>query len=311
MINAPQIQAPTQMPCCGSVNAKAFEILLIIGFILSTAGLTVNFILNMCIFKYSYSIFSLEIVLMALNVFCLIFAIVLRVWRSNGSVLTTSYSSSLCLSSVILVFSIISLLGSGALDGLFYYTIDFLTGDIDPETLQKRYDIYKLIFNKNKEMSKDNNCDISDDKTKLKILKLAPWISINLNAFVQVLSIFFLCIIRQRIKFKCDVGSSQSVPTQTAQPLTNRMDSQRNSGTNLGLSNNNMKNSNIYEGETKIKNTYKKKKKKDNKNNEKEKDVPESDDVEIVGKKKKKKKKSKKKSKSKDKGKKNSKNKVK
>lgn len=311
MINAPQIQAPTQMLCCGSVNAKAFEILLIIGFILSTAGLTVNFILNMYIFKYSYSIFSLEIVLMALNVFCLIFAIVLRVWRSNGSVLTTSYSSSLCLSSVILVFSIISLLGSGALDGLFYYTIDFLTGDIDPETLPKRYDIYKLIFNKNKEMSKDNNYDISDDKTKLKILKLLPWISINLNAFVQVLSIFFLCIIRQRIKFKSDVGSSQSVPTQTAQPLTNRMDSQRNSGTNLGLSNNNMKNSNIYEGETKIKNTYKKKKKKDNKNNEKEKDVPESDDVEIVGKKKKKKKKSKKKSKSKDKGKKNSKNKVK
>ena len=311
MINAPQIQAPTQMLCCGSVNAKAFEILLIIGFILSTAGLTVNFILNMYIFKYSYSIFSLEIVLMALNVFCLIFAIVLRVWRSNGSVLTTSYSSSLCLSSVILVFSIISLLGSGALDGLFYYTIDFLTGDIDPETLPKRYDIYKLIFNKNKEMSKDNNYDISDDKTKLKILKLLPWISINLNAFVQVLSIFFLCIIRQRIKFKSDVGSSQSVPTQTAQPLTNRMDSQRNSGTNLGLSNNNMKNSNIYEGETKIKNTYKKKKKKDNKNNEKEKDVPESDDIEIVGKKKKKKKKSKKKSKSKDKGKKNSKNKVK
>ena len=316
MINAPQIQAPTQMLCCGSVNAKAFEILLIIGFILSTAGLTVNFILNMYIFKYSYSIFSLEIVLMALNVFCLIFAIVLRVWRSNGSVLTTSYSSSLCLSSVILVFSIISLLGSGALDGLFYYTIDYLTGDIfdkidDPETLQKRDDIYKLIFNKNKEMSKDNNYDISDDKTKLKILKLLPWISINLNAFVQVLSIFFLCIIRQRIKFKSDVGSSQSVPTQTAQPLTNRMDSQRNSGTNLGLSNNNMKNSNIYEGETKIKNTYKKKKKKDNKNNEKEKDVPESDDVEIVGKKKKKKKKSKKKSKSKDKGKKNSKNKAK
>ena len=311
MINAPQIQAPTKMLCCGSVNAKAFEILLIIGFILSTAGLTVNFILNMYIFKYSYSIFSLEIVLMALNVFCLIFAIVLRVWRSNGSVLTTSYSSSLCLSSVILVFSIISLLGSGALDGLFYYTIDFLTGDIDPETLPKRYDIYKLIFNKNKEMSKDNNYDISDDKTKLKILKLLPWISINLNAFVQVLSIFFLCIIRQRIKFKSDVGSSQSVPTQTAQPLTNRMDSQRNSGTNLGLSNNNMKNSNIYEGETKIKNTYKKKKKKDNKNNEKEKDVPESDDVEIVGKKKKKKKKSKKKSKSKDKGKKSSKNKVK
>lgn len=316
MINAPQIQARTQMPCCGSVNAKAFEILLIIGFILSTAGLTVNFILNMYIFKYSYSIFSLEIVLMALNVFCLIFAIVLRVWRSNGSVLTTSYSSSLCLSSVILVFSIISLLGSGALDGLFYYTIDYLTGDIfdkidDPETLQKRDDIYKLIFNKNEDMSKDNNCDISDDKTKLKILKLLPWISINVNAFVQVLSIFFLCIIRQRIKFKSDVGSSQSVPTQTAQPLTNRMDSQRNSGTNLGLSNNNMKNSNIYEGETKIKNTYKKKKKKDNKNNEKEKDVPESDDVEIVDKKKKKKKKSKKKSKSKDKGKKNSKNKAK
>lgn len=317
MINAPQIQVPTHMPCCGSVHAKAFEILLIMGFILSTAGIVVEFIFNMYIFKYSYSIFSLEIALIALNVFCLVFAIIIRVWRSNGSVLTTSYSSSLCLSSVILVFSIISLLGSGALDGLYFYTIDFLTGDIydkndNPEDLVNRTNIFKLIFNKFEDMRKDDNLnDLGDDKTKLQILRLVPWISINFNAFIQVLSIFFLCIIRQRIKFKSDVGSSQTIPTQTVQPLSNRVDSQRNSGTNLGLSNNNMKNNNIYEVDTKIKNTSKKKKKKDKKNNVKENEVAESDDVEIVGKKKKKKKKPKKKSKSKDKGKRKSKNNVK
>ena len=95
---------------CGSVHAKIFEILLIVGYILSFVGLVVNLVLTMYCFKYSYSIFSLEICLVALNVFCLIFAILLRVWRSNGSVNTTLNSASLTLSSVILVLTIIILL---------------------------------------------------------------------------------------------------------------------------------------------------------------------------------------------------------
>ena len=310
MNNVPQVVVPNQTMCCGSVHAKIFEILLIIGYILSIGGLAVNIVLTMYCFKYSYSIFFIEIGLAALNLFCLIFAIILRVWRSNGSVQTINNSGSLCLSSVILVFSIIILLGSGAEDGLFYYTISFLTRDIlkeisDTNVLLNRQNIFLKIFNKYNDLFKDENyLDIFDNKSKLQILRLLPWISINFNALIQALSIFFICIIRQRIKFKTDLGSSQVVQTQVAQELNpNKTNSQRNSGTNLGLSNNN---GNIYE-DIKLKKPRKKKKSKD----EKENGLGNSDNIDIVGQKKGKKKNSKKKNKSKDKAKRNSKNKIK
>ena len=310
MNNVPQVVVPNQTMCCGSVHAKIFEILLIIGYILSIGGLAVNIVLTMYCFKYSYSIFFIEIGLAALNLVCLIFVIILRAWRSNGSVQTINNSGSLCLSSVILVFSIIILLGSGAEDGLFYYTISFLTRDIfkeisDTNVLLNRQNIFLKIFNKYNDLFKDENyLDIFDNKSKLQILRLLPWISINFNALIQALSIFFICIIRQRIKFKTDLGSSQVVQTQVAQELNpNKTNSQRNSGTNLGLSNNN---GNIYE-DIKLKKPRKKKKKHD----EKENGLGNSDNIDIVGQKKGKKKNSKKKSKSKDKAKRNSKNKIK
>ena len=310
MNNVPQVVVPNQTMCCGSVHAKIFEILLILGYILSIAGLAVNIVLTMYCFKYSYSIFFIEIGLAALNLFCLIFVIILRVWRSNGSVQSINNSGSLCLSSVILVFSIIILLGSGAEDGLFYYTISFLTGDIekeisDPQTYLDRTNIFLKIFNKYEDMGKKDIFDkIEESKSKQQILRLLPWISINFNALIQVLSIFFICIIRQRIKFKTDLGSSQVVQTQVAQELNpNKTNSQRNSKTNLGLSNNN---GNIYE-DIKLKKPRKKKKNKD----EKENGLGNSDNIDIVAQKKGKKKNSKKKNKSKDKSKRNSKNKIK
>lgn len=310
MNNVPQVVVPNQTMCCGSVHAKIFEILLILGYILSIAGLAVNIVLTMYCFKYSYSIFFIEIGLAALNLFCLIFVIILRVWRSNGSVQSINNSGSLCLSSVILVFSIIILLGSGAEDGLFYYTISFLTGDIekeisDPQTYLDRTNIFLKIFNKNEDMVKKDIFDkIEESKSKQQILRLLPWISINFNALIQALSIFFICIIRQRIKFKTDLGSSQVVQTQVAQELNpNKTNSQRNSKANLGLSNNN---GNIYE-DIKLKKPRKKKKNKD----EKENGLGNSDNIDIVAQKKGKKKNSKKKNKSKDKSKRNSKNKIK
>ena len=310
MNNVPQVVVPNQTMCCGSVHAKIFEILLILGYILSIAGLAVNIVLTMYCFKYSYSIFFIEIGLAALNLFCLIFVIILRVWRSNGSVQSINNSGSLCLSSVILVFSIIILLGSGAEDGLFYYTISFLTGDIekeisDPQTYLDRTNIFLKIFNKYEDMGKKDIFDkIEESKSKQQILRLLPWISINFNALIQILSIFFICIIRQRIKFKTDLGSSQVVQTQVAQELNpNKTNSQRNSKANLGLSNNN---GNLYE-DIKLKKPRKKKKNKD----EKENGLGNSDNIDIVAQKKGKKKNSKKKNKSKDKSKRNSKNKIK
>ena len=294
---------------CGSVHAKIFEILLIVGYILSIVGLAVNLVLTMYCFKYSYSIFSLEICLAALNIFCLIFAILLRVWRSNGSVNTTLNSASLTLSSVILVLAIIILLGSGAEDGLFYYTISLLTGDFYKKNLSEqeskdREEIFLKIFNKYKDMFKDRVWHkIQENKTKTQIIRLLPWISINFNALIQALSIFFIIIIRQRIKYKTDLESSQVVQTQVAQELNpNRTNLQRNSGTNLALSNNN---ANIYE-DINLKKPKKRRKSKEIKEN----GVDNSDNVDIVGKKKGKKKK-KKKSKSKDKAKRNSKSNIK
>ena len=293
---------------CGSVHAKIFEILLIVGYILSFVGLVVNLVLTMYCFKYSYSIFSLEICLVALNVFCLIFAILLRVWRSNGSVNTTLNSASLTLSSVILVLAIIILLGSGAEDGLFYYTISYLTRDIlkeglSDQELTDRSEIFQKIFNKYKDMDDDVWDKIQENKSKTQIIRLLPWISINFNALIQALSIFFIIIIRQRIKYKTDLESSQVVQTQVAQELNpNRTNLQRNSGTNLALSNNN---ANIYE-DINLKKPKKKRKSKEIKEN----GVDNSDNVDIVGKKKGKKKK-KKKSKSKDKAKRNSKSNIK
>ena len=294
---------------CGSVHAKIFEILLIVGYILSIVGLAVNLVLTMYCFKYSYSIFSLEICLAALNIFCLIFAILLRVWRSNGSVNTTLNSASLTLSSVILVLAIIILLGSGAEDGLFYYTISILTGDFykknpSRQESEDREEIFLKIFNKYEDMGKDGVWDkIQENKSKTQIIRLLPWISINFNALIQALSIFFIIIIRQRIKYKTDLESSQVVQTQVAQELNpNRTNLQRNSGTNLALSNNN---ANIYE-DINLKKPKKRRKSKEIKEN----GVDNSDNVDIVGKKKGKKKK-KKKSKSKDKAKRNSKSNIK
>lgn len=293
---------------CGSVHAKIFEILLIVGYILSFVGLVVNLVLTMYCFKYSYSIFSLEICLAALNIFCLIFAILLRVWRSNGSVNTTLNSASLTLSSLILALAIIILLGSGAEDGLFYYTISYLTLDFykkNPSTQESkdREEIFLKIFNKYGDMGKDVWDKIRNHKSKTQIIRLLPWISINFNALIQALSIFFIIIIRQRIKYKTDLESSQVVQTQVAQELNpNRTNLQRNSGTNLALSNNN---ANIYE-DINLKKPKKRRKSKEIKEN----GVDNSDNVDIVGKKKGKKKK-KKKSKSKDKAKRNSKSNIK
>lgn len=308
MINVP---VPLQPMLCGGIHAKIFEILLIVGYLLSLAGLVVNLVLTMYCFKYSYAIFYLEICLTALNAFCFLFAILLRVWRSNGSVNTSNNSASLCLSSVILVFAIIILLGSGAEDGLFYYTISVLTGDFwkkhkpDLQAYLDRIEIFNKIFNKYKDLYNDKNYnELGDNKSKLQILRLLPWISMNFNALIQILSIFFIIIIRQRIKFKTELESSQVVQTQVAQELNqNKANTQRNSGTNLALSNNNP---NIYE-DINLKKPKKRRKSKDAKEN----GMGNLNNVDIVDKKKGKKKKSKKKSKSKEKAKRNSKSNIK
>ena len=107
--------------CCGSVHGKTFEILLIVTFILTEIILVVNLILTMWEFKLSHYLFIIEICLIVLNGLCVIFAIILRCWRSDGSVLNTNYSSSYCISVFIIILVVLNFLGSVAEEVLFYF----------------------------------------------------------------------------------------------------------------------------------------------------------------------------------------------
>ena len=119
-----RINSIPNQECFGGVHGKVFEVILILCFISSLILLTVNFVLTMWFFKYSTSIFVIEIVLLAFNFIASILAIILRAWRSNGSVIKDN-SSSYYISIILLLIIIISILGSIATDVLVSYIINF------------------------------------------------------------------------------------------------------------------------------------------------------------------------------------------
>ena len=287
-------QVPTPSGCCGKTHAKIFEILLIVGFSASVAILVVNLVLTMFIFKYSYFIFFSEIGIAALNFICIIFSIILRVWRSNGSVLDLHYSSSNAISIIILVIVILNLICSLGEDVLYYFIVPLLTMD-DPEPSEMIQKIAEKIFNK------DLDYDEEDFEKKKIIFKILPYASASFSALVQIISMIFIILIRKRIKYKSDFGIvSNIIQTQALQQSSQNKMSGNN--TNLGLGSNNNKNNNIYEGNAKDVKTKKSKKKKKSKDEDNGMVVPDSAQIEIMTKKKKKAKKGKKKkNKSKDK----------
>ena len=119
--------------CCPSVHAKTFEIILIIGFILSIIILIVNLVLSLWCFKYSYALFIIEIGLIALNFISIILSIILRVWRSDGSVLNKNFSSSNSVAIFNIVLVIINLLASIAEEVLFSFIISYLSKHLNNE----------------------------------------------------------------------------------------------------------------------------------------------------------------------------------
>ena len=117
--------------CCPSVHAKTFEIILIIGFILSIILLIVNLVLSLWCFKYSYALFIIEIGLIALNFISIILSIILRVWRRDGSVHNKNFSSSNNVAIFNIVLVLINLLASIAEEVLFSFVISFLSLYLD------------------------------------------------------------------------------------------------------------------------------------------------------------------------------------
>ena len=111
--------------CCPDTHAKCFEIILIIGFALSIIVLTVNFILNLWCFKLSIYLFILIIASIALSEISIVLSIILRVWRSDDSVLRINYSSSNTTSCFLLVLVIINILSSISEETLYYFIYDY------------------------------------------------------------------------------------------------------------------------------------------------------------------------------------------
>ena len=109
--------------CCPSIHAKIFEIILIIGFTLSLILLIVKLIILVWCIKYSNSLLIIGIILMALSTISLVLSIILRVWRSNGSVFNTKFLSSFCVASINFVLVIINILSSIYEEILFSFVI--------------------------------------------------------------------------------------------------------------------------------------------------------------------------------------------
>ena len=229
------------------IEAKSFEIILIIGFFLGEAALVVNLVLTLWCFKHSLFLFITEIGLGGLNVVNIILAIILRIWRSDGSVFKSNLSSSKTITIISLVILIINFLGSAGEDVLFYFLTSYLNlfkdfnfnelqqepdpepeGDpdddyefpeeidyesisdfmFDPKIEKKRKNFLKIMKKKLTE-EQENNIIIKFIEKK-KLFRLLPWITINFNALIQILMGIVILILMNRINIKSNLGFPQS-----------------------------------------------------------------------------------------------------
>ena len=279
--------------CFGKVHAKIFEIILIVGFICGTVFLTVNFLFTMSFFINSYYLFCIEIGLMFLNVLSLVFSIILRVFRSNGSVLNKNYTSSHCISIILLFLIIINLLGSVGEDVLYFFIFSVSIIDSEDNTINEFYT--KIMNNIGDHKIKS----FFDDDKIMTILKYVPWICFNLNAVIQILALIVIIFLSKRIKHKSDYGISSSLLTQNMQPSSIQNPNATNKNSGMGLTNNKKKKKqNIFAGdETNVKKKKSKKKSKGKSPKKEPNSNPESDQIEIMDERRVKKKKGKKKGK--------------
>lgn len=228
--------------CCPNSHAKCFEIILIIGFILSLAILIVNLILNLWCFKASDIILAFNIIPIGLNGISAILSIILRLWRSDDSVFKNNFSSSSSVAYLLLVVVIINLLSSITEEVLysfiynsFYY--DKKIGKLNDELLEnyirtRNWDqsisdkiekLGKKAVDNSKIVEKLVTKDIDDEtedpekrENKQKILEILPWIALNFNNLIQFIMIIFIIILIGRIKLKNHFGFPQDDKNQSA-----------------------------------------------------------------------------------------------
>lgn len=211
--------------CCPNSHAKCFEIILIIGFILSLAILIVNLILNLWYFKASDVILAFNIIPIGLNGISAILSIILRLWRSDNSVFKNNFSSSSSVAYLLLVVVIINLLSSITEEVLysfiynsFYYAKKMVelveNGNRDQiEKLGKKVEDNGKILEKL--VTKEIDFEAIEEN-KLNILEILPWIALNFNNLIQFIMIIFIIILIGRIKLKNHFGFPQDDKNQSA-----------------------------------------------------------------------------------------------
>ena len=292
--------------CFPSVHAKIFEIILIIGFSISAIVLLINLIITMWFFKFSTSLLIIEIVLLILNVATLILSIILRIWRSNGSVFNITYSSSNCLALLVIILILINFLCTIAEEVIFYFVYSFFSLQDEVEELMMKmemvdYDDYymdyeqhmpsqadidkilelqkkykkaeKTLYKIMNKVGEDKGQDYGDNPDKkLKLLKIIPWICLNFNLLIQITTFIIIIIVKQRITLKNDFGTS-SHPNNLSSRL-NQIGNNRNTGFLTNISNNNHR-----------RNINKRIKSKNKKNNKGRNNELESGKIKIVSKK--------------------------
>ena len=220
--------------CCPNSHAKCFEIILIIGFILSLAILIVNLILNLWCFKASDIILAFNIIPIGLNGISAILSIILRLWRSDDSVFKNNFSSSSSVAYLLLVVVIINLLSSITEEVLYSFIYNsiyyekkivelFEIDDWDQSILDKKNKLEKKAEDNRKILEKLVTKDIDDEtedpekrENKQKILEILPWIALNFNNLIQFIMIIFIIILIGRIKLKNHFGFPQDDKNQSA-----------------------------------------------------------------------------------------------
>ena len=215
--------------CCPNSHAKCFEIILIIGFILSLAILIVNLILNLWCFKASDIILAFNIIPIGLNGISAILSIILRLWRSDDSVFKNNFSSSSSVAYLLLVVVIINLLSSITEEVLYSFIYNFFYYDKKMEELaengnwdqmekldkkvQDNIKILEKLVTKEIDFGTE---DLDKIENKKKILKILPWIALNFNNLIQFIMIIFIIILIGRIKLKNHFGFPQDDKNQSA-----------------------------------------------------------------------------------------------
>lgn len=215
--------------CCPNSHAKCFEIILIIGFILSLVILIVNLILNIWYFKAFDIILAFNIIPIGLNGISAILSIILRLWRSDDSVFKNNFSSSSSVAYLLLVVVIINLLSSITEEVLysFIYNDIYYAKKMEELAENGNWDQIDKLGKKAEDNSKIleklitkefdfGNIDPDKLENKKKILEILPWIALNFNNLIQFIMIIFIIILIGRIKLKNHFGFPQDDKNQSA-----------------------------------------------------------------------------------------------